>query len=95
MDTQRRWECLSRLSFFVQADKDSSGKTATQADIDEEIFYLTNEGGFSPEFVESLPIERRIWYVKKLSDKIKEHNKAQERAARKGIPVGGFNRGRR
>jgi hypothetical protein len=63
-------------SFFVQEE-------GNQSDIDDEIFYLIKNGGFTGDYIESLEIERRHYFVQKLSDDIKRENDANKKAASK------------
>lgn len=69
--------CLLRRNFFAQ---NVSGK---QSDIDDEIYYLVKYAGFSAEYVESLEIDRRMYFVRKLSEDIQRENDEIKKSSKK------------
>lgn len=86
----RRLVCRLRQSSFVQGEVGPDGRPLykSQAELDEELFYLVYHGGFSPEWIENLEISRKRYFLNKLSSVIKKHNEEIKKGAA-SIPKSG------
>ena len=76
MITALRWRCLCQQTFFGLSNE-------YQENVYTNFFYLKYYGGFSLFESYNLPVSLREWFVKKLSEQLKEEADAINKSIKK------------